>query len=562
MQQLRRFRRVALLTLSLLSACAAADPSVGDAASRRDNVTGVFGSYLAGRVALSDGDANAAATAFLKALAARPKDAELQRQAFFASLLAGRPEAAQLARQLPDDQFAQLSLGNEAAKAGNWKEAERWFRNLPHQGVTQLLSPLLIAWAQQGANHTDAALDTLRPLIEGQRFRGLFALHAGMISDLANRSADAARFYRIAETEMPDTNLRLAQILANWHSRAGQPAAAQHSLGVLVAAAPDMGIALPALMADTGRRPFARPLDGMAEAYAALAAALQAQQASDYSTAMLRLALGLRPEFTAARVMQADLLASRKHYAAAMELLAGTPANDPIAPVIRLRRVSILEKMGRTEDAGQELEKLARDYPDSPLPDMALGDALRIKQQFGAAISAYDRAEARIREPARSDWLLYYSRGIAYERTGNWPRAEADLRHALQLSPDQPFVLNYLGYSLADMNTHLTEARGMIQRAAEQRPNDGAIADSLGWVMYRQGQITDAVQTLERAVELDSEDSTINSHLGDAYWAAGRRVEAQYQWRRALTLNPPADDVAKLEAKLNPTHGGAVISGQ
>lgn len=562
MQQLRRIRRVALLTLSLLSACAAADPSVGDAASRRDNVTGLFGSYLAGRVALSDGDANAAATAFLRALAAHPKEPELQQQAFFASLLAGRPEAAQLARQLPDNQMAQLFLGDEAAKAGNWKDAERWFRAVPRQGLTQLLAPLLIAWAQQGANHTDAALDTLRPLVEGQRFRGLFALHAGMIADLANRSADASRFYRIAEAEMPDTNLRLAQILASWHARNGQAAEAQHSLSALVAAAPDMGIATPALMASAGKRAFARPVDGMAEAYVALAAALQAQQASEFATAMLRLALDLRPEFTAARVMQADLLANRKHYGAAMELLASIPANDPIAPVIRLRRVSILEKMGHGEDAGQELEKLARDYPDSPLPEMALADALRVKQQFGAAITAYDRAEARIRQPGQNDWPLYYSRGIAYERVGNWLKAEADLRHALKLSPDQPFVLNYLGYTLADMNSHLADARSMIQRAAERRPNDGAIADSLGWVMYRQGQIAEAVRTLERAVELDSEDSTINGHLGDVYWAAGRKVEAQYQWRRALTLNPPADDAAKLEAKLNPTHGGAIVSGQ
>ncbi|MBN8898254.1 MAG: tetratricopeptide repeat protein, partial [Rhodospirillales bacterium] len=126
----------------------------------------------------------------------------------------------------------------------------------------------------------------------------------------------------------------------------------------------------------------------------------------------------------------------------------------------------------------------------------------------------------------------------------------------------QPFVLNYLGYSWADKGEHLPEARRMLQRAAEKRPNDGAVVDSLGWVMLRQGQVADAVRLLERAVELDSEDATINGHLGDAYWAAGRKIEAQYQWRRALTLNPTADDAAKLETKLNPSQGGAVVSGQ
>ena len=560
MQQLRRFRRVALVTLSLLPAFAAAGPAIASNASPQAG--GVFGSYLAGRVALSDGDATTAASAFLAALAQRPRDPELLQQAFFASLMAGRSEAGQLARSLPDNPVAQIVVGSEAAKGGNWKEAERCFRELPRQGLTQLLGPLLVAWSQQGGNRTDAALETLRPLIEGQRFRGLFALHAGMIADIANRQADAGRFYHIAETEMPDSNLRLAQILASWHARTGHAGAAQHDLSVLVSAAPDMAIALPTLIATTNKRPVARATDGMAEAFVALGAALHAQQAPDYATAMFRLALELRPDLTAARIMQSDVLTNRKLYAPALEMLAAVPATDPIASVVRLRRAVILERMGRDAEATQELERLARDYPDSPVPEMALGDDLRGKQKYAQAIAAYDRAAARIRQPAGPDWRLYYSRGMSYERLGDWQKAQADLHHALELAPDQPSVLNYLGYSMADMSKDLPEARRMIQRAAERRPNDGAITDSLGWVMYRQGQIPEAVRTLERAVELDSDDATINGHLGDAYWAAGRKLEAQYQWRRALTLNPTADDVAKLEAKLNPTPGGAVVSGQ
>jgi len=196
------------------------------------------------------------------------------------------------------------------------------------------------------------------------------------------------------------------------------------------------------------------------------------------------------------------------------------------------------------------------------MPDEQRGDILREKQRFPDAIAAYDKAIGRIGHPAGSDWIVFYDRGVAEERAHLWPKADADFHHALELSPDQPFVLNYLGYSYADMGHHLNEARDMIQRAAERRPNDGAITDSLGWVMYRQGDAKEAVKTLERAVELDPEDATINGHLGDAYWAAGRKVEAQYQWRRALTLNPPPDDAAKLEAKLNTGHAGAVLSGQ
>jgi Flp pilus assembly protein TadD len=323
-----------------------------------------------------------------------------------------------------------------------------------------------------------------------------------------------------------------------------------------------MSIAAPALLAAAGQRPVTRPTDGMAEAYVALAAALHAEQASDFATAMVRLALDLRPDFTAARVMQSDLLAARRHPAAALQALAGIPGGDPIAPVVRLRRIALLDKLGQGDQATQELDRLARDFPASPLPDLALGDMLRARQRYPAAIAAYDRAAAHVRQSAPSDWPMFYNRGIAYERTGNWSKAEADFRRALELAPDQPLVLNYLGYSWADMNEHLADARRMIQRAAERRPNDGAVADSLGWVMYRQGEIAGAVRALEHAVELDSEDATINGHLGDAYWAAGRRLEAQYQWRRALTLTPGSADAAKLEAKLNPPRGGAVVSGQ
>jgi Flp pilus assembly protein TadD len=205
-----------------------------------------------------------------------------------------------------------------------------------------------------------------------------------------------------------------------------------------------------------------------------------------------------------------------------------------------------------------ELQGIAADYPASPLPAIREGDILRSKQRFSDAVAAYDRAIARIPEPRQDDWLVFYDRGISHQ----WPKAEADFRHALALAPDQPFVLNYLGYSWADMGENLAQARQMIEKVAQQRPNDSAIIDSLGWVMLRQGQTDDAVSTLERAVELEPEDASINGHLGDAYLAAGRRLEATYQWRRALTFNPEPDDAAKLEAKLQSGNRAAVISGQ
>ena len=232
---------------------------------------------------MSEADSQMAATQFLRALAARPDDPELLQQAFIASLVAGRSEAVQLARQLPDSQAAQLLLGQAEVRVGHWPAAEQRFRALPRQGLTQLLQPLLIAWSQQGDGRTDAALATLRPFIDGQQFRGIYALHAALIADQAGRSAEAAKLYRQAQTEFGGMNLRLAEILASAQARHGHLGEAQRILAGLAADAPDMSIALPALTAASMTPQVPRAIDGIAEAYLALAATLRSQNAGDFA---------------------------------------------------------------------------------------------------------------------------------------------------------------------------------------------------------------------------------------------------------------------------------------
>ncbi len=564
MQHTRRVRRTFLLALALLSACAAADPSPPHVAAHTagDAPSGVFADFLTGRFALGQADAQTASTQFLTALAARPDDPELLQQAFIASMIAGRTEALQLARQLPDSQAAQLLLGQSDVLAGHWQAAEQRFRALPHQGLAQLLQPLLIAWAQQGDGRTEAALTTLRPSIDGQRFRGVYALHAALIADQGGRSVEAGKLYRQAENEFGGTNLRLAQILASAAARQGHPAEAQLVLGALAASAPDMSLAVKPLAAASIIPAVPRPQDGIAEAYLALAAALRAQNSSDFAMLLLRLALDLRPDFTAARLLASETLEGQRHLENALQMLTPIAADDPLIGVVRLQRASLNDRLGRTEEAVHDLHRIARDFPDSPVPLLREGDILRSKNRFAEAAVLYDHAIERIKTPKSGDWLAYYDRGICYERSRQWPKAEADFKRALALSPDEPFVLNYLGYSWADMGRNLVQARDLIEKAVQRRPNDGAIVDSLGWVMLRQGSTVEAVKTLERAVELEPEDASINGHLGDAYWSAGRKLEATYQWRRALIFHPEPDDAAKLEAKLQGGQSSTVVSGQ
>jgi tetratricopeptide (TPR) repeat protein len=152
-------------------------------------------------------------------------------------------------------------------------------------------------------------------------------------------------------------------------------------------------------------------------------------------------------------------------------------------------------------------------------------------------------------------WTTFYFRGTAYERAKQWPKAEADLKKALSLVPDnQPAakaqVMNYLGYSWVDQKINIDEAFKLLQQAADASPRDGMIVDSLGWAYYRLGRWDDAVRELEKAVELKPGDPTINDHLGDAYWRSGRRLEGKFQWQHAKDLNPEPDDLAQINAKL------------
>mgnify|MGYP000565807262 FL=1 len=177
----------------------------------------------------------------------------------------------------------------------------------------------------------------------------------------------------------------------------------------------------------------------------------------------------------------------------------------------------------------------------------ALGDLLRQQEEYGRAVRAYDTALELTPEDGPTRWFLLYARGISHERQKNWKQAEADFRAALELNPDQPQVLNYLGYSMVEKQVKLDEALNMIERAVAARPDSGYIVDSLGWVLFRLGRYDEAVSHMEKAVELMPVDPVVNDHLGDVYWAVGRSREAEFQWKRALSFVDPDDENAEAD---------------
>ncbi len=289
---------------------------------------------------------------------------------------------------------------------------------------------------------------------------------------------------------------------------------------------------------------------GGAEALYQIGSSIGRRGGEDLALIYLQLALYLEPNHAMALLSLADLYESLKKPELAIAVYDRIPASSPLHRNAEIQIASDLDTLDRTDEAKKRLEQLVAEHPKDNEAIIALANILRGRKDFDACADVYGKAIDNIPTLEKSNWVLFYFRGICYERSHQWPAAEADLKKALELFPDQPLVLNYLGYSWIDQGTNLDEGMNMIRRAVEQRPDDGYIVNSLGWANFRIHNYDEAVKDLERAVELKPEDPTINDHLGDAYWRVGRVLEARFQWSHAKDLKPEPEDLPKIEEKL------------
>lgn len=530
----------------------AAKAPVRDAASARS----ALGAFLAGRFAQGGGDNRAAAEYYAAALRHDPDNVELLQRAFTLMVAEGRlAEAIPMAEQLltydADSPVPLLVAGLKEARDGRFAQAEARFAQLPKRGVNSFLGPLLTAWSRAGQGRTDAALESLAALGEAKGLEGLHGFHAGLINDLADRAKAAEDSYQVALAG--PLSIRTIEAAGSFFQRGGRPDQAKSLYDRYAAEHPgtmlfDGGALLKA--GDKAPRAIPDAKAGMAEALFDVAALLRQGNAVDASLIFTRLALAIQPDFPLAQVSVADILSAQGRLVEANEVYRGLNPASPSHAYGRLRVAMNFEEMGQTDAALAELARLAGERPGDIDALVTKGDVLRRKKRYAEAAQAYDEAVARLPEVDERHWPLLYSRGIAYERSKQWPKAEADFLRALKLKPDQPDVLNYLGYTWVDQGVRLDKARAMIEKAVELRPKDGAIVDSLGWALYRMGDFQGAVKQLERAIELKPEDATVNDHLGDAYWQVGRVEEALFQWKRALNLDPEPEQVGPLNDKI------------
>jgi len=532
--------------------------------TRDPHTAGIAGDYLAARHASAGRDAASAAAFYRAALKADPRNNELLELAFYAVLADGDiDEAVKLAeRMVQIDRSsrttnARLVIGVRALKQKQYQQARTQLTQAARPPVSDLIATLLAGWALQGANDTKGAVELIDRL-NGPEWYSIFKdLHVGLILDLSGNKKEAGKRFERAYKLDPSA-LRVVQAYASWLSRNGGRDEALNLLQTFDASLPRHPLVLEAMDKLRKGESLPRLIDGAsagaAEALYGLGAALARREEelslANRGLAYLQLALYLDSDHPLALLSLADLYEAMKKPELAINVYSRVPSNSALRRNADIQMALNLDSLERTDEARQQLEKAIASHPDDLEAILALGNILRDRKHYAECADAYSKAIDLIPNPTKPTWTVFYFRGICYERSKQWAKAEADLKKALELYPEQPHVLNYLGYSWIDQGVNLDEGMRLIKRAVEERPDDGYIVDSLGWAYYRIGKNDEAVKNLERAVELKPMDPTINDHLGDVYWKVGRKLEATFQWTHARDLKPDPDELAKIEAKL------------
>ncbi|SDI09335.1 MULTISPECIES: tetratricopeptide repeat protein [Bradyrhizobium] len=565
-----RFNRwtIAAVTVAVLAVpgqLAAQTPEhTGDSAAQFPSKTDLkalttSGSYLAARHASVERDAASAAAFYRSALRSDPKNNELLDRAFISSLADGDiDEAVKLADRIltldKSNRVARLVVGVRDLKLKKYPSAQLNINQSIRGPITDLVATLLSGWASYGAGDAKTAVATIDKLTGPEWYPIFKDLHAGMILELSGKEKDAgARFERAYKLD--DSMLRITEAYARWTSRNKDTAAASAIFEVFDKKLPRHPLVQEGLKELKAGKKMPPLIDsaqaGAAEALYGIGATLTRRGGEDLALVYLQLALYLQPNHPLALLSLADLYESVKKPQMAIKVYERMPANSPLKRNAQIQLATDLDAADRSDEAIKILKEVTAEDSKDIEAIMALGNIERGRKKFSDCAVTYSQAlDVTAAVTDKNTWVTYYYRGICEERSKQWSKAEADMRKALDLQPEQPHVLNYLGYSWIDQGINLDEGMKMIKRAVDQRPDDGYIVDSLGWAYYRIGNFEDAVKNLERAIDLKPEDPTINDHLGDAYWRIGRTLEAKFQWAHARDLKPEAEELPKIEAKI------------
>ncbi len=553
----------ALAALSL-AACAS-DPSTQVASLRAaepadakqadlDDRASLYGLFLAGQQALNTGKGQQAADYFAKAASRDPAAAFLKERAFTAALISGDvPQAAKLAPGPDEGSVGVQRLGRltrvvDALARGDGRVAQAALAGEPLGPPHRTAALLLAPWAAAEAGDWKAAL-TLPDARGDKLVEQLSRLDQALLYEHAKRYDEADAAFRTLVSG--DVSGIVTASYAEFLERRGRRADAV-KLCDAVLKGDNVNHTIKQIRDRAAAAQPAPPMptlaQGAAQALLAPAAILLAEKQPELGLTYLRLVLRLDPTRDEAWILVGDALGGAGDVEAARAAYSHIQTNSADYVAARGRLIQTYDLPANASTVltlAQDTMKVAPNDDDALAQ---LADALRTAERYDESAKVMDTLLAHL--GPRASWEAYYMRGIARDRSGQWPAAETDFRKALTLKPDESEVLNYLGYSWIDRGENLAEAKAMVEKAVAAKPDSGAMVDSLGWAYYRLGQYGPAVEQLEHATELEPADPDINNHLGDAYWQAGRHIEARFQWQLVLTLEPEAKLKGEVEAKL------------
>lgn len=519
--------------------------------------TGLAGPYLAARSASIASDFEAAARYYTYAMARDPGNVGLLDNAMLAFVGTGNIKGAARSaltfeKKGGTNQIADLVLKAHAIALDDFSRTMAEVGDV--EGLTPLTYGLLRGWALLGRGQMSLAIEAFDDVAATADFTSFARYHHALaVASVGDfESADAIlsgeRFGPLQLT--PRGLLAHAQILAQLERYEDALALVEPIRGMRFDASLDLLVERLEAGAPIQFDLIRNAKDGSAEVYFNIAAILNGRAAPEHVLTYARLAAHIRPDHAPALLTAAETLETMQQFGLATKAFAAVPTDDPNYFVAELGRADALFADGREDASVEVLRALAKTHGDMPLVHASLGDTLGRMHQDQEAIEAYDQALGLQDNDARGLWRIYYARGIVHERIDNFERMEADFRKALELQPNQPDVLNYLGYSLVEQRTKMDEALEMIKVAVAEQPESGYITDSLGWVYYRLGRYDEAVAPMEKAVELLPVDPIVNDHLGDVYWKVGRYREAEFQWKRALSFEPEEEEADRIRLKL------------
>lgn len=524
-----------------------------------DQPSNRYGSYLAGRQAAMDKDAASAAHYFDKALKFDPGNAELLERALMSEVAEGDLDGAvqhaeELAKRVPAARTPHLVLGVRAMRDGGYAKARDEFGKVQGNAAAEIAARVGLSYAYASEGNVKEAIAVIDKLAETSGARPFALYHEGVVNDLSGRTAEALKQFEEANRLSESESLRILQAYAVTLARSGRMAEAKKVMQAYQAKAPNNPV-VKAIVAklDSGQVPervIANVKQGLAETLYGIASSVSGDASIEVPVFYLQLALSLEPRHEFALSLLADRLESAEQYEKANEVYRRIPRTSPLYQNSLQQTAQNLQRLEKPDEALAVLRGALKGTRDDIEIYAGIGDVFRSQDKHLEAVDAYTSAIKLIGEPKEQHWTIYYTRGISYEQAKKWSLAEADLKMALKLKPEQPLVMNYLAYSWVEQRVHVQEALEMLKRAVDLRPDDGYIVDSLGWAYYQLGDYQRAIEYLEKAIAIEPGQATINDHLGDAYWRVGRKLEARYQWQHAMTLKPEKKDEPLIKRKI------------